>query len=307
MVGAGIIGAACARRLAQEGATVVVVDDEAGRAQATWASAGLLLDGAGHEHPPEWFALAQRSIALWPEIAAACPNVTLRRTGVLLLGVAPEWIAWREENGYENRAERWQGGPAVLFPEVMTIRPDLVADALLDGIDVRSRHVEDLTGLRRQADLVIVAAGAWAGPLLAEVGIDVDVAPRRGQMLLFDGGQLPHVLLSADCEEVAVPRSDGRIVVGTTLEDVGFDAATDSATIDRLEEWGRRMVPGLGRRLESWAGLRPWSDRPLPTVARVADDVIVAAGHFRNGLLLAPETAERVRDLAYAGAASPVR
>jgi glycine oxidase len=193
----------------------------------------------------------------------------------------------------------------VLFPEVMTIRPDLAARALLEGIDVQAGQVEDPGELRRRADLVVIAAGAWAGPLLAQAGVEVQVAPRRGQMMLFDRGELPHVLLSSDSEEVAVPRSDGCVLVGTTLEDVGFDAATEPATLERLEGWARRMVPGLGRRVDCWAGLRPWSDRDLPTIARVADDVIAATGHFRNGLLLAPVTAERVVQLAYSGGDSP--
>jgi glycine oxidase len=67
--------------------------------------------------------------------------------------------------------------------------------------------------------------------------------------------------------------------------------------LDRLEAWARRWVPGLGAREDAWAGLRPASPRPLPVIGWVADGVIAAVGHFRNGVLLAPATGELVRDL----------
>jgi glycine oxidase len=95
-----------------------------------------------------------------------------------------------------------------------------------------------------------------------------------------------------------VPRADGRVVVGTTLEDVGFDGRTVAADLDRLEAWARRWVPGLGRRERAWAGLRPWSASPSPTIGVLCPGVIAAVGHFRNGLLLAPATGELVADLA---------
>jgi glycine oxidase len=116
-------------------------------------------------------------------------------------------------------------------------------------------------------------------------------------MMLFDGGDLPTVLMEKAAEGVAVPRADGRIVAGTTLEDVGFDARTVAADLDRLEAWARRWIPRLGRRVDAWAGFRPWSPRPVPTVALAAPGVAVAVGHHRNGVLLAPATGELVADL----------
>jgi len=118
-------------------------------------------------------------------------------------------------------------------------------------------------------------------------------------MMLFDGGRLPSALVAADGEELAVPRTDGTVAVGTTLEDAGFDAVTVPADLQRLEAWARAQVPALGRRVDAWAGLRPSSPHVAPTIGWAAPDVLVAVGHHRNGLLLAPATGELIADLAF--------
>jgi glycine oxidase len=128
----------------------------------------------------------------------------------------------------------------------------------------------------------------------------LEIVPRRGQMLLFAGGTLGPVLMEAGetgVTGIAVPRTDGRVVVGTTLEDAGFAAETLPDDLARLEAWARRWIPDLGPREDAWAGLRPWSADPAPTIGHVAPGVVVAVGHFRNGILLAPATGELVADL----------
>ena len=118
-------------------------------------------------------------------------------------------------------------------------------------------------------------------------------------MLIFSGGRLDTVLMEARAGTVglAVPRADGRVVVGTTLEDVGFDEATVPADLDRMEEWAREWIPGLGPREDAWAGFRPWSDLAAPAIGPVAPGLSAAVGHFRNGILLAPVTAKIVAGL----------
>ena len=116
-------------------------------------------------------------------------------------------------------------------------------------------------------------------------------------MMVFDRGDLDAVLMEKATEGVAVPRADGRVVAGTTLEDVGFEEGTVPDDLDRLEAWARRWIPGLGRREDAWAGFRPWSPDPVPTVALAAPGVAVAVGHHRNGILLAPASGELVADL----------
>ena len=155
-----------------------------------------------------------------------------------------------------------------------------------------------LDELRARDDVVVVATGAWAGGALAELGLPVQVAPRRGQMMLFASGAPATVVMEPAEGHLAVPRPDGRVVVGTTLEDAGFRAETLPADLRRMEAWARRTLPDLGPAEDRWAGLRPWSPRAVPTIGWAAPGGIVAVGHFRNGVLLAPATGELVADLA---------
>ncbi len=301
VLGAGIVGAACARALADGGARVRVLDPGRGRAAASWAAAGILSPSRPDRLPEAVHALGARSLELWPAIADRHPAIELRRVGQVLIGDDPAWLAWRRSRGLETTAPDHApaGAPAAanLFPEVQVVRAPRVAPAMLDGIAVATGPVPPLATLRAGGEVVVVATGAWAGPHLAGLGVDPGVEPRRGQMLLFASGGLDTVLIEPDREGVAVPRADGRIVAGTTLEDAGFAARTRAADLDRLERWARERIPGLGPREDSWAGLRPWSSRPVPSIGWAASGVVAAVGHFRNGILLAPATGELVADL----------
>lgn len=297
VLGAGIVGAACARALADGGARVRVIDPGAGRAAASWAAAGILSPSHPDRLPDALHALGDRSLALWEGIAARHPRVELQRTGQVLLGDDPGWMAWRADRGLATRPVAWGGAAANLLPEVSVVRAPRVPPALLEGIAVEARPAPPPADLRAEGDAVVIATGAWAAPHLAAAGLALEVSPKRGQMMLFASGDLDTVLMEAGREGVAVPRADGRVVVGTTMEDAGFAARTVAADLDRLEAWARGRVPSLGPREDAWAGLRPWSPRPAPTIGWLAPGVVAAVGHFRNGVLLAPATGELVADL----------
>jgi len=303
VLGAGVVGAACARELADAGARVRVVDPGAGRAAASWAAAGILSPSHPEQLPDAVHDLGARSLELWADLGRRHPRVELRRTGLVLLGNEPDWIDWRRARGLDQEALTWRaagGGAradAVRFPEVATVRTPRVAGALLDELVVERTAPASLDALRAQADVVVIATGAWAGDALEELGIDIEVAPRRGQMMLFASGDLDAVVMEPATGYLAVPRADGRVVVGTTLEDVGFAPETVPEDLAGMEAWARRTVPALGEAEDAWAGFRPWSSRATPTIAEVATGLVVAVGHFRNGLLLAPATGELVADL----------
>ncbi len=152
------------------------------------------------------------------------------------------------------------------------------------------------------ADKVIVAAGAWSGKLLGGLGVQLDIAPVRGQMILFRArpGLLKHIVVRA--EHYLIPRRDGRVLVGSTVEQVGFDRATTTGALAQLKQAALEMVPELGNyEVERhWAGLRPGSAHGIPTVAAHPEirGLYVNSGHFRNGIALAPASARLVADLA---------
>lgn len=303
VLGAGVIGAACARALADGGVRVRVIDPGAGRAAASWAAAGILSPSHPETLPEAVHVLGARSMELWEGLGRRHPQIELRRTGLVLIGDDPAWRGWRLGRGRPveectwTRASDGADVPALRFPDIAVVRAPRVAPALLGDIPVEREPAPDLAGLRARSDVVVVATGAWAGAHLAGLGLALEVAPRRGQMMLFAHGRLDSVLMEAGDAGVAVPRADGRIVVGTTLEDAGFEARTLPDDLARLEGWARRWIPGLGPREDAWAGLRPWSAHPAPTIGHVAPDLVVAVGHFRNGILLAPATGELVADL----------
>jgi glycine/D-amino acid oxidase-like deaminating enzyme len=246
--------------------------------------------------PEAWHALARRSLELWTELGESFAELEYRRTGMLLLGEHSELAGWREAHGYPTEVADWRGQPGLWAPEASVVRPPRVATTLLRDVPRRATRVASVDALLSGHDLAVIAAGAWSQPLLDEVGVRLEVGPRRGQMMVFDRGDLPFVLRT-DQSQIAMPRADGRLVVGVTWEDAGFDTSTDQLALDRLEAWAREQVPGLGQRETAWAGLRPWSDRDVPTIGWANDRVLVAVGHHRDGLVLGPATGELIRDL----------
>ncbi len=140
---------------------------------------------------------------------------------------------------------------------------------------------------------VVNCAGAWAGQIAPEA---FPTRPVKGQMLCLvmpSRTLIGHVIRSP--EAYLIPRSDGRLLVGATVEEKGFDKRTDPDTIQRLHRAALALVPKLknAKILEAWAGLRPGTPDALPILgATETPGYYVATGHFRDGILLAPITAQ---------------
>ncbi|MFZ0293400.1 MAG: glycine oxidase ThiO [Candidatus Sulfotelmatobacter sp.] len=143
-----------------------------------------------------------------------------------------------------------------------------------------------------RAAKVVNCAGAWSGQIAPYA---FPTRPVKGQMLCLAAPSrtlLKHVIRTS--EVYLIPRSDGRIIVGTTVEEAGFDKRTDVAAIQRLHCAAIALVPELrnAKILEDWAGLRPGTPDALPILGPTATPgYYVATGHFRDGILLAPITA----------------
>jgi len=186
--------------------------------------------------------------------------------------------------------------------------PAIALEELREGSEGEEAHAEDknrrIDAIRTHSGRVragrfLVTGGAWSRGLLSSVGVDVAIKPVRGQMVLLS--QTPrlfsHVLQTGS--RYLVPRDDGRILIGSTEEHVGFVKATTACAISELLSFGIARVPALAQaRFEcSWSGLRPGSADGLPYLGRVAgfDNLFIAAGHFRSGLQLSPATARLAR------------
>lgn len=172
-------------------------------------------------------------------------------------------------------------------------------DATVVRISRSVPAVELDTGETLEAETVVVAAGAWSRSIPGATGLN-EVAPCRGQLVSFRGTGLRHVTYGP--RGYLVPRSSGTIVAGSTMEYVGFDSTTTPEGLAKVRSAAEEIAPGLAISpitLE-WAGLRPVTPDMLPVIGRdeTAAHIIYAAGHSRNGILMAPLTGETVAALS---------
>ena len=164
----------------------------------------------------------------------------------------------------------------------------------------RATAVETTAGIRGGGSFCITT-GAWTSALAAKLGLELAVIPIRGQMVLFSGPRptLAHIVNVG--RRYLVPRTDGRVLAGSTEEDAGFDRATTESGIRGLLEFAWSLIPEWrGATVEqTWAGLRPGTPDGLPYLDRLPDceNVFIAAGHYRGGIYLSPGTARVMSEL----------
>lgn len=329
IIGGGLIGLSLAISLRKEGLRVLVVErGEPGR-EASYAAAGML--AAGAEIPPPLKSLAEESARAYPEFAHELEDesglkVDLRPQGSISLSrindtaaepLSPERLRALEPALAPPASECSGQGRSPLegaseicaaYLSERSVDPRALITAAIkaahhrqvdiaSGTEVRSLLVDAgrVRGVETDrssysAAVVVNCAGAWAGNVAP---YDFPVRPVKGQMLSVVGGPgIAHVIRSEDV--YLVPRSDGRLLIGSTLEEAGFNKQTDVNTLERLFQAALRLVPGLAnsRRHEAWAGLRPGTPDELPILGETSTSgFFVASGHYRDGILLAPITA----------------
>ena len=183
---------------------------------------------------------------------------------------------------------------------VVDVRSIDVANGRIEGIRIANSEGGEATETVR-ADRYCLAAGAWSGHLAESLGLQIETRPIRGQIALL---RLPEQVLTRVVNvglEYLVPRSDGRLLVGSTIEDAGFEKITTPQTIQRLLEFAHALLGPLPHAAieQSWAGLRPGSVDGLPFLGATpaCSNAFVAAGHFRAGLHQSTGTAVMLADL----------
>lgn len=151
------------------------------------------------------------------------------------------------------------------------------------------------------ADRYIICTGAWSGELASQLGVRLPVVPVKGQMLLYRFPRAPVRSIILSGGRYAIPRRDGHLLVGSTLEYCGFDKTTSAEALAVLQGAGAAMLPELRSAtvVAQWAGLRPGAPDGIPYIGRMPghENLFVNAGQFRNGLVLAPASARLLADL----------
>ena len=339
VVGGGVIGLLTARLLARSGCRVRLLDAQAVGRESSWAGGGIVSPLYPWRYSPAVTALAQWSQAFYRGVAAALLEETgidpeVQASGLYWLDLEdePAALGWAKARGLPlqavsmgqartavpalgtgfSRALHWPGLANVRNPRlVAALRSALLQHPrveLLEQVAVQGflREAGKICGVRTaqeelRADQVVVAAGAWSGQLLGSLGITLPVEPVKGQMLLYKGAAdyLGSMVLVGG--RYAIPRRDGHVLVGSTLEHVGFDKTPTGDALASLKASAERMLPGLAQRevVGHWAGLRPGSPDGIPFIGEVPElpGLWLNCGHYRNGLVLAPASCELLKNL----------
>jgi glycine oxidase len=311
IVGGGIIGLAAAWRATQRGLLVCVLERESAGCGATRAAAGVL---APDPETPGFTELALRSSELWPAFAEELRDTTgidagYTRCGSLVLsfdGTRDETLDGEWLEGHECRALEpgiaadCAGG--LHLPRDAQVDPRRVVAALAvalgdvvhtstDVVELDPRGVVLADGTRIEAERVVLAAGAWSARRLAK---RLPIVPVKGQTLGLRG-PLPATRIIRSEHVYVVPRASGETVIGATVEDAGFDTTATADATETLLRQAIRAVPAVAELelVEAVASVRPATPDDGPLIGEW-EGLLVAGGHYRNGILLAPITADAV-------------
>lgn len=320
IAGAGIIGLSVGLELRRRGLSVIVLERQRAMRAASWAAGGMLA-ARDPENPATLLPLSLRSLALYPEYlerveklsATAVPlrsdrtlqqaenshsprepkeqeeDADFLQAQALIPGLARtgEKFFWLEEQSLDPR-DLCKALPAAYLAAngiLLEGTPVLGIEKSGTGISVRTAREQIHAGT------FVNCCGAWAGePALS--GLPVE--PVKGQMVTvaLEPQRLRCVLRTP--EFYAIPRGDGRVTIGATIEHVGFDQTVEKHRIAKVLKAVSRFLPEISnvREMEKWAGLRPGTPDGLPILsAATMENCWHATGHYRNGVLLAPVTA----------------
>lgn len=310
ILGAGVIGLACADELLRRGHLVEVIDPAPGQG-ASFAAGGMLSPSAELWHGEEvLFDLGQRSLDLWPAYAEGL-GVPLHRTGTLVVGhdhgdlqqverqatlTGGRLLTGHEVRALEPTAARVAGG--LFLPDEASVDPRAVVAALLERVPITSTSA--------RADVTVIATGAVLPdpftPLVRRVGGEIARArmadPPTRTIRGWVRGEAVYV----------VPRPNGEVVIGATSDEHDEPAVPTVGGITRLLATARALLPALERAelLEAIARDRPGTADNLPLIGPSGEPgVVLAAGHFRHGVLLAPLTAQLIADHLETGHVEP--
>lgn len=337
VTGGGVNGLLTARMLAQAGVEVVLLERGQIGQEASWAGGGIVSPLYPWRYPPAVTALARWAQASYPALTRELlaetgidPELTV--SGLLFLDApdARDARAWAAQqrvacelwSGSALHA-RWPGLAAevtdgLFLPEVAQVRNPRLLKALqasllqMPGVTLREQaevvrvsgtpqpQLILASGERLQADAIVLTGGAWTQGLLRDLGLTLPIRPIKGQMQLYrlaPGALAPMILRQG---HYVIPRRDGLVLCGSTLEDTGFDKSVTGSAHDRLRAAALSLWPALAEAecVAQWAGLRPGSPNGIPYIGEVPGQpgIWVNAGQFRNGLVLAPASAQLLCD-----------
>jgi len=339
LIGSGIIGLLTAKSLIQAGATVTVIEKNASSQEASWAGGGILLPLYPWRQAQAITDLVIPSLQLYPQIsaeliAANALDPEWTQCGLLItqnpdIDVAQKWCTTHQIPAYPADATLFctlhsKALHPLWLPSIAQARnPRLlkslraflaqsgvqfVENCVLTDIIVKNQQVHSITTTQGvfAINQLIMATGAWTGQLCQQFLPTLQLQPTqikpvKGQMLLFNAQ--PHTLktMVLEGDHYLIPRRDGKILAGSSVEHTCFDKSTSPVIKNKLYSFATDLLPALRdfSVTNHWAGLRPGTEHGVPYIAIHPEisNLSINAGHFRNGLTMAPASAQLLTDL----------
>jgi len=338
IIGGGLIGLLTARELARAGQHVTIIDKSDLGTESSWAGGGILSPLYPWRYSAAVNVLAKWGQQYYPVLAQELrdeggvdPQWT--QSGLLVLDPyeIPAATKWARDYGmsielldmFGTRQQEpelvFNSEQSIWLPEIAHIRNPRLLKSLVQScqrLGVKLITQQEVNQLRQDgdcitgvvtasgelpADRIIVASGAWSARVLQSLGVAVAIRPVRGQMLMYRGepGLIRHIVLLGG--HYVIPRQDGRILVGSTLEEVGFENSTTGDAESELRAFATSQFPCLeSLPIERhWSGLRPGSPEGIPYICPIPGytGLYLNSGHFRNGVILGPASARLMADL----------
>lgn len=341
VVGGGIVGCLTALALVERGCNVTLVERNVVASQtsgeSSWAGAGILFPLLPWMYRDPVNKLAMAGASLYPALCARLYAETgidaeCLQSGLLIMPTfdnqaAQDWCSayniqsqsapktFYASSGLiasSEQASLWLPGIAQVRPPnlLKALRVALLQKGvtLLENTQLKPLQAvtkldfwETTDGVKLEADQFAVTSGAWSFELLKNAALTLNIKPMRGQILLYQqpAQKLEHIVYANGF--YLVPRQDGLLLAGSTLEDVGFDNTTTEQVKQELVKKAETIYPALKNAtiLKHWSGLRPGTPENLPSIGvhPAIENLYLNTGHFRYGLTMAPSSAQLVAAL----------
>lgn len=339
LVGGGVMGLLSAYELLQAGCSVSLFDKSQVGTEASWAGGGIVSPLYPWRYPAAITALSSWGQGYYPQLTRMLHQATgidpeFNPCGLLMLdteekALAIKWAAQNDRMLLDVSLDQVRElephlecavQQALFMPQVGSLRNPRLLQALLQKLLTHAGfklHInEQVLALeqknarisavvtnagRYNADAVVLNAGAWSAALLEPLGFSLPVKPVRGQIVAIQAqlGWLQHIVLKNGT--YIIPRKDGLVLAGSTLEFVGYDKRTTQAAHDFLVDRAYEMMPSLRDFpvVGHWAGLRPGSPDGVPFIGEMdtVKGLFLNVGHYRYGLVLAPASCRLLADM----------
>ncbi len=332
IIGGGIIGMMTARELALQGAIVSIFDRKNLGMETSWAAGGILSSMRPWAEPESSMLLSEQGKKLYPsyvELLKQETDVDSEYIGSGLIIIDKDhsaktkaWASNRNIDFVENieniPSEINLPKHSILLPTIAQVRPPKLLNALRNSLEALSVSIYENTkitdlGIKNNqfqsvefdggkvvADSVIITAGAWSKSLLGNINTDINIKPIRGQVVCLKlKEQILHNMI-LDGAYYLIPRRDGHLLIGSTMEDVGFVNETTKVARQELLNWAYSIYPALSnaKPVSHWSGLRPSTKANIPIIGQLPSfkNIYINTGHFRKGILQAPSSAQLLAD-----------